>query len=300
MSCPLCDHQFSKLSWIGSTFYRGKEFTYVECLFCNSLYCDPMPDGETLSQMYGIDYGSSFADEASDDNSRDGYRIIELLKEIERGVFVDYGCGAGSVLVEAARLNWRAVGVEFDEEVAAEAERKTGIEVLTPRRVEALNRLRADVLHLGDVIEHLTEMNRQMPGIVKLIKPGGLLVAQGPLEANLNVFTLMVRFARSLRPWRRTEMAPYHVLLATARGQRLLFQRLGLKEMEYVINEVTWPAPARLSLSDFRRPRSLGLYLLRLVSQMISGLGFAQMGNRYFYVGRRDGGESFIFSEGEE
>ena len=85
MSCPLCDHQFSKPSWIGSTFYRGKEFTYFECLFCNSLYCDPMPDGETLSQMYGADYQNSFVDEAPDDGSREGRRIIELLKEMERG-----------------------------------------------------------------------------------------------------------------------------------------------------------------------------------------------------------------------
>ena len=291
MSCPLCDHTFSKPSWIGSIFYRGKEFTYVECLSCNSLYCDPMPDGETLSQMYGTDYGVSFVGEAPDDGSRDERRIIELLKELKKGVFVDYGCGAGSVLAEAAKLNWRAVGVEFDEEVAAEVERSTGVEVLTLSQSEALDRLHADILHLGDVIEHLTETNRQMPEIVKLIRPGGLLVAQGPLEANLNLFTLMVRLARSLRRWRRTEMAPYHVLLATAKGQRLLFQRLGLKEMEYIIKEVAWPAPSRLSLSDIRRPRSLGLYLLRLASQTISRLGFAQMGNRYFYLGQRAGRE---------
>ena len=287
MSCPLCDHQSARPSWIGSTFYQGKEFTYVECLSCNSLYCDPMPDGETLSQMYGPDYQRCFAAEAPDDNAGDGRRIIDLLKEMGSGVFVDYGCGAGSALMEAAKLNWRAVGVEFDERVAAEVERKTGLEVLTRRQAEALNGLSADVLYLGDVIEHLTEMDRHMPEIINLIRPGGLLVAQGPLEANLNLFTLTVRLARSVRRWRRTEMAPYHVLLATARGQRLLFQRLGLKETEYVISEVAWPAPSRLSLSDVRRPRRSGLYLLRLASKTISGLGFAQMGNRYFYVGQK-------------
>lgn len=287
MNCPLCDHQTSKPSWIGSTFYLGKEFTYVECLSCNSLYCDPMPDGEILSQMYGPAYQSSFAAEAPGDSPRDVHRIIEMLKEMRSGVFVDYGCGAGPVLMEAAKLNWRAVGVEFDERVAAEVESKTGLEVLTHLQMGALNGLRADVLHLGDVIEHLTEINRQMPEIIKLMMPGGLLVAQGPLEANLNLFTMLVRLARSLRRRRRTEMAPYHVLLATAKGQRLLFQRLGLKEIEYVVMEVAWPAPSGLSLSDFRRPRSVGLYLLRLASKTISGLGSAQMGNRYFYVGKK-------------
>ena len=64
MNCPLCGHQFSKLSWVGSTFYHGKEFTYVECLFCSSLYCDPTPDFEALSQMYGVDYQNSFSEDA--------------------------------------------------------------------------------------------------------------------------------------------------------------------------------------------------------------------------------------------
>jgi SAM-dependent methyltransferase len=287
MSCPLCDHQLSKPSWIGSALYLGKEFNYVECLSCNSLYCDPMPDWETLSQMYGADYQSSFGAEAADDGSRDLHRIIELLKGMRRGLFIDYGCGAGAVLTEVKKLNWRAVGVEFDNDVAADVEKKTGLEVLTHRQVAALDGLRADVLHLGDVIEHLTEVTSQMPEIIKLIRPGGLLLAQGPLEANPNLFTLMIRLARSVRPSRRTEMAPYHVLLATARGQRLLFQRFGLKEMEYAIREVAWPAPSRLSLSDFHHPRALWLYFLRLASQAVSGLGFAQMGNRYFYVGRK-------------
>jgi SAM-dependent methyltransferase len=289
MNCPLCGHQSSKPSWVGSTLYHGKEFTYVECLFCSSLYCDPMPDFEALSQMYGVDYQNSFLAGASDEGSKDGRRVIELLKKMERGTFVDYGCGAGSVLAEAAKLNWRAVGVEFDEDVASEVKGRTGLEVLNHRQVGTLNGLRADVLHLGDVVEHLTEMDRQMPEIINLIRPGGLLVAQGPLEANLNLFTLMIRLARSLRRRRNTEMAPYHVVLATAKGQRLLFRRHGLKEMEYVIGEVAWPAPSRLSLSDLRRPRSLGLYLLRLASKTISGLGFAQMGNRYFYVGQTNG-----------
>jgi SAM-dependent methyltransferase len=223
MSCPLCDHQFSKPSWNGSTFYRGREFTYSECLFCSSSYCDPMPDGETLSQMYGADYQNSFVADAPDEGSREGRQMIDLLKKMERGMFVDYGCGAGSALMEAAKLNWRAVGVEFDEAVAAEVEKKTGLEVLTHRQVGALNGLRADVLHLGDVIEHLTEMNRQMPEIVNLIRPGGLLVAQGPLEANLNLFTLTIRLARSLRRRRRTEMAPYHVPCSACDGEGAAF-----------------------------------------------------------------------------
>jgi 2-polyprenyl-3-methyl-5-hydroxy-6-metoxy-1,4-benzoquinol methylase len=78
----------------------------------------------------------------------------------------------------------------------------------------------ADVVHVGDVIEHLTQLDTQFPEIPGLIKPGGLLLAQGPLENNASLFTFALSSARKLRPARRTEMAPYHVLLATSQGQR--------------------------------------------------------------------------------
>jgi SAM-dependent methyltransferase len=287
MTCPLCNHPESRPSWLGSTYYLEREFCYFECLSCGSLYCNPMPDAEVLLRMYGPEYGDSFAADPIGEESRDSRRVLELLEKCGGGTFVDYGCGGGGLLAEAARGNWRAIGVEFDEEVVAEIRRKTGLEALTPREIETLNGLSIDILHLGDVIEHLTALDSQMTGIVRLVKPGGLLVAQGPLEANPNLFTLAVRLGRTFRKGRRTEMAPYHVLLATARGQRRLFARFGLQELEFITSEVAWPAPARLSPGDWKRPRALGLYGLRRMSQAVSAVGGGQWGNRYFYVGRR-------------
>lgn len=247
-----------------------------------------MPDAATLSRMYGPEYGTGFEADPADAGARESRRVLDVLREIGGGTFVDYGCGGGGLLVEAAGMNWRAIGVEFDAKVAAEVGRATGLEVLTPQQIERLHGVRIDALHLGDVIEHLTEVDSLMPGIVRLVKPGGLILAQGPLEANPNLFTLLVRLGRTLRKGRRTEMAPYHVLLATAQGQRRLFERLGLEELEFVASEVAWPAPARLSPDDWKRPRALGLYGLRRMSQAVSAVGAGQWGNRYFYVGRRE------------
>lgn len=50
-----------------------------------------------------------------------------------------------------------------------------------------------DVLHLGDMIEHLTDLEHQFPEILRLIKPGGYLLAQGPLEAGPNLFTSVLK-----------------------------------------------------------------------------------------------------------
>ncbi|HWP45498.1 MAG TPA: methyltransferase domain-containing protein, partial [Blastocatellia bacterium] len=217
MACPLCDHNHSQPSWLGTTHYRGKDFLYVQCLLCKSLYCDPMPGEDVLADMYSPDYWSSFSTRIDVDDPREPQRVINWLKQIQPGSFIDYGCGDGSLLGEAVKLGWQAAGVEFDQKVASAVQERTGVRVVTDSN-ELLNGPLADALHLGDVLEHLTDMNRQMPVILKLLKPGGLLLAQGPLESNTNLFTLALKLKRSMMGRRRTEMAPYHVMLATAEG----------------------------------------------------------------------------------
>lgn len=287
MACPLCDNTSTRPSWLGSTFYSGREFPYVECVGCRSLYCQPMPDDETLARMYGPEYAELFHGHENMGGSEDAARVVEWLQRAGRGTFIDYGCGAGHLLREAARTGWQAVGLEFDEKVAAEVAGRTGARVLSAP--DELPDESADILHLGDVIEHLTEVNRQVPEILRLLKPGGLLLAQGPLENNPTLFNLVVRLSRRLHPSRRTEMAPYHVVLATARGQRELFRRFGLEELEYSVREVAWPAPCKISPGDLRWPRTLGLFILRRLSQATTVLGAGRWGNRYFFAGRWNG-----------
>jgi SAM-dependent methyltransferase len=255
-------------------------------LDCGTLYCAPMPDAATLAEMYGPDYTQAGGSAGHVENPKEPERVAALLKSQTPGTFVDYGCGGGELLVEAQRAGWRAVGVEFSPEVAERVAAQTGAQVFT-RPHERADFPLADVLHLGDVIEHLTRLDEQMPEILKLLKPGGLLVAQGPLEANASLFTSVLAAARRLRPGRRTEMAPYHVLLATAHGQRAFFRRFGLIEVEYILREVAWPAPSGLLRADLRRPRAVGLFALRRVSQALSALRPDHWGNRYFYVGRK-------------
>ena len=255
-----------------------------------------MPDAATLAQMYGPEYLATWYPPQQDSQApspavempaapSQNDRVAAWLKKARHGTFLDYGCGAGHLLREAMRLHWQAVGVELDAEVAASVAQRTGARVVSEPALLGQEPL-ADVLHLGDVLEHLTDLDHQVPAMLGLLKPNGLLLAQGPLENNFNVFTLTLRLARSWRGAECAERAPYHVLLATARGQRELFRRCGLREVEFSVSEVAWPAPRRLSRPELRRPRSVGLFVLRRLSQAISRLVSRRWGNRYFYAGR--------------
>lgn len=285
-TCPLCGSGGSGPSWLGTTHYNGREFPYAACVDCGTLYCAPMPDAAVLAEMYGLDYTQEGGSAGHIENPKEPARVLAWLRKLTSGTFVDYGCGEGELLTEAQRIGWKAVGVEFSDDVAFKTCARTGQAVFT-RPHERPDFPLADVLHLGDVIEHLTRLDEQMPEILRLLKPGGILLAQGPLEANTSLFTSVLASVRRLRPNRFTEMAPYHVLLATARGQRKFFRRFGLQEIEYILREVAWPAPAGLMLSDLRRPRIVGLFALRRISKLISALNPTKWGNRYFYVGRR-------------
>lgn len=285
-ACPLCGFESYRPSWLGVTLYRGKEFPYVACGGCGSLYCRPMPDAEDLASMYDASYGSSSRPEATSD-PREPQWVLEWLDWLPAGAFVDYGCGAGELLAGAASRGFRPLGIELTPEVVEATSRRTRLPVLTTEDAFAKGAV-ADVLHLGDVLEHLTDIDRELPRILSLLKNGGLLLAQGPLEANANLFTWTVRMSRSVNRRRKVAMPPYHVLLATVDGQWALFRRFGLTAVETKVTEVSWPAPSVLSPRDLVRPRRAALFTLRLLSRVLSRLSSDRWGNRYRYAGRLD------------
>jgi SAM-dependent methyltransferase len=243
-----------------------------------------MPDAAVLVEMYGSQYARSFVADATIDDAKEMPRVVAWLRKEGEGRFIDFGCGDGSLLREAAALGWDTLGVEFADDVAAAVAARTSVRVVG--RTAAAAEPPADVVHVGDVIEHLTELDCQMPEIVRLVKPGGILLAQGPLEAQANLFTWILRLARRFRATPST-MPPYHVILATAAGQRRLFERHRLDAIQFRMHEVSWPAPARLGVRDVMRPRAAGLFTLRKVSQAVSRVANGRWGNRYFYAGRR-------------
>jgi SAM-dependent methyltransferase len=243
-----------------------------------------MPDRTTLARMYGPAYETGFENDPDIEDPKEPARAVRWLAGAQRGCFIDYGCGEGRLLLAAREQGWQAVGVEFDNAVARRVADRTGCDVVSVEALGRLQSLKADVVHVGDVIEHLTNMDDSMPLIMNLLKPGGVLLAQGPLEANANLFTWCLRVRGCFRR-KPSSMPPYHVVLATRTGQRLLFERFGLDELQFSIHETAWPAPARLSLRVLKEPRAAALFVLRRLSQLVTRLGPRRWGNRYFYAG---------------
>lgn len=282
-SCPLCGGALDDATSGPTVLYGAHSFGYRPCRQCSSLICDPMPDEGLLSQMYGVGYGD-FEQQFDIVSALDREWVIRRLDALPVGSFVDFGSGQGEVLQAAAEAGWDVVGVEYDPAVAAATSGRLGVPVVPASEAPGLAG-RFDVVHLGDVIEHLTDVEVGLSLALRLLRPRGVVLAQGPLEANASLFTAVLRCSQHLRPTRAVSMAPYHVIQATAEGQRRAFDRSGLCEESFEVFEVDWPAPSRLHLRDCLRGRAVSLFLLRRLSRRVSSARRA-WGNRYRFVGR--------------
>jgi SAM-dependent methyltransferase len=268
-NCPLCSHAELKKSWLTAEFI--KIFDFYECAGCGSLVCHPMPDEEILLKMYGNDYFEA-------ETSNMFGSVHDYLKTRPTGTFLDFGCGAGRFAESVSKMGWRTIGVEFSPETVKSLKSKYPFEIV---QVGEKPSVQADIIHLADVLEHLTDLDRQFPEILSLLKPGGTVIAHGPLEANPNLFQRIIKLSRTLRGG-AVHSPPYHVTLATTAGQRAFFNRFGLEEQVFKVEQIAFPAPE--TFGGARSAREKGLYLLRKASQILSA---EDNGNHYFYIGRR-------------
>lgn len=268
MSCPLCAHTQLSKSWLSTEFVR--KFDYYECRNCHSLVCRPMPDEGILLQMYSDSY---FEGEPHDFG-----QVLKVLEALPKGVFLDYGCGTGDCANQVYRSGWRVVAMEYNPATVKQLQAKYPFEVV---QVGCEPSRKADVVHLADVLEHLTDLENQMPEILNLLKPGGLIIAHNPLEGNRNLFQRVVKLGHKLKGSRNT-VPPYHVTMATTKGQKEFFKRFGLTELSFDVEQICFPAPYHLR--EVGTLREAALFFLRRMSQMVSS---KDNGNRYFYVGRK-------------
>ena len=233
--------------------------------------------------MYGPGYGAE-SDPYDVESPRDHAEVIAELNRRRPGRLLDFGCGDGELMeLVQKETGWSAVGVEFDPKVAARTAERTGSKVLTYTQVLEVGEGSFDALHAGDVIEHLTALPIQMRALLGRLRPGALILAEGPLEGGPSLFEVTVQASQALRNHTPVYQPPYHVIQATASGQRRFFALHGLEERSWRVYEVDWPAPSKLHRVDLAHPRVLALRALRVASRSVAKL--SGWGNRYRYVG---------------
>ena len=104
-----------------------------------------------------------------------------------------------------------------------------------------------DVLHLGDVLEHLPEPASTLASLLPLLRQAGLLFIEGPLETNPSPVYWCARlfgaFKHRLRPALLGAGVPTHLFRTSAKAQSAFFRNRfpELQLLHWEVFETGWP-----------------------------------------------------------
>ena len=145
--------------------------------------------------------------------------------------WLDIGCNKGFLLAAALAQNWQVYGVELVPELMVPFQRKFkqfANNIFSKRFIEVQANFAEntfEVISAIDVIEHFEEPRRDMSGIYRMLKPGGLFVAQTPDGAAKQAVELKERWG-ALKPLE-------HLHLFNSSNLEIFAEQLGFVEIKF-------------------------------------------------------------------
>ncbi len=246
--CPICLGAGGSAAFPYATRFDGVAYHYLKCRHCCSVFVDPVPDADTFTKMYAKSaYHDAHYVECNSPHYHDS--ALLLKKFLPPGASVlDYGCGLGWFLRALKEEGFSATGVEFDQEAAEAAAKATGCPAYTlPDFMAKSEKASVDVLHLGDVLEHLAEPANTLDELIGFVRPGGLLFVEGPLENNASPVFWAARLFGSMKRLLKKDAvglgAPTHLLRVDSAQQLAFIKHFwpNLETLHWCIYETGWP-----------------------------------------------------------
>jgi 2-polyprenyl-3-methyl-5-hydroxy-6-metoxy-1,4-benzoquinol methylase/ribosomal protein S27E len=178
---------------------------YVACAHCETLYVSPRPTAEVLGWFYqgspNYAYWNTHVFPASEPARRQRIfvprvdRLLDMCKRhgVQTEALLEVGIGFGTFCSELKSRNVfkRVVGVEPTPDLAQTC-RDRGIEVIE-KPVELIDSAEVglfDVVASFEVIEHLFSPRDFVEQMLRLLKPGGLMMLTCPNAKGFDVETL--------------------------------------------------------------------------------------------------------------
>lgn len=200
------------------------------CEFCGTLTVWPQPSEAELADLYSKSRGY-FATAAVDlaATSPAGARSVHdrlTAAGVPGRRILDVGCGSGQLIYHLQNLGWHVRGVDLNADAMACA-RDNGLDVITgslescPWPASSF-----DVVHMGDLIEHVPDPLRALKQAARLLHRGGVLMIRTPNADNSFATSTRKVWGRLGLPWPHSE-APYHLHEFTPRGLSSLIRRAG-------------------------------------------------------------------------
>ena len=141
------------------------------------------------------------------------------LNDTPPGDMLDFGFGAGQLVMRLRDMGWNVAGVEFDHKVLTMARENLGVDVRSS--VLSFPENRFDVITLSHVIEHVPDPVSTLQQCASRLKPGGRLVIATPNTNGLG-------HKHFRKDWRPLD-PPRHLILFSPQSLAQCAKRAGLE-----------------------------------------------------------------------
>jgi SAM-dependent methyltransferase len=301
MSCPFCSNTVFQKSFYPDNNFNDKIFSYITCQGCELTYLSPLPNADDYDKMYPPSYQNNAA---TVDIQGDWYEKLpglrfsygyqfDLIKKYigQNATIMDYGCGNAHFLANAQKAGFKCEGAEYNPAYVAILKRDihnidfVTIDDLLSDKVSK----KYDVIRLSNVLEHLTNPNDVIRLLSSKLSNKGILLIEGPIEHNFSLAQTFrntyFKMGKLFNPSRTITFPPYHIFFSNYKNQRSFFEKLGLQEQVFVVEENTWPFPA--SLKEAHGTQQKIMAIVAKISIGFTRLLSKKWGNTFIYVGKK-------------
>ena len=246
-NCIICSKKKFSSAFPFNTYFNGRIFRYKKCSSCNFVKIFPYPSKKDLEKLYdNKSYHKKFYSTIETNDYKDSVKYLNKFLN-DKVKLLDFGSGNGHFIKEINE-NHKCYGVEYSLKTIKQLKKKF-------KKVTFLNNNQVnnkkynnffDVIHLGDVLEHIIAPDDLLLNLHKKIKKNGLLYIEGPIERNFSLVNFIViafgNIKRIVRPNYKNNFKPYHLFFCDFQNQISMIKKINkFKIIDYKIYETGWP-----------------------------------------------------------
>ena len=278
-NCIICNKKIFFPAFPFHTNFNGKIFHYMKCSSCKFVKIYPYPNKKDLNKLYeNKSYHEKFYSNLESNEYKYSVRYLKKFLNFKIKL-LDYGSGKGHFIQEIDKIH-KCYGVEYSLEIIKKLKKKfKNNNFLNNKEIndKKYNNF-FDVIHLGDVLEHVINPNYLLINLHKKIKKNGLLYLEGPIERNFSLVNLSIIFFGNVKkfliPNYMNNFKPYHLYFCDFQNQLSMIKKINkFKIIDYEIYETGWPYNSGGYLKK-------SIALLAILFSNLNIFGF-KIGNRF-------------------
>lgn len=182
--CPLCGSSDNRPYVLAPSHYDDSRWQVVRCNCCDMIYTNPQIETYVDEVENRGVLGRHLNPDVLKHSSLVAHMHTRLLGDLVKGRKIfDYGCGAGSFVATAIKSGWDAIGFDLNHALVAAANAHWGIGALYSGNWDAFQEgLEGifDAVVANQVFEHIQDPISVGNRLVRLLKPGGVLLIDVP------------------------------------------------------------------------------------------------------------------------